>query len=256
MKFSILTPTHQREALLTRATGSLLAQEHTDWEMIIINDSPESDYSTFEQAIIDPRITYQKNERNVGVNASRNKALSLVSPDADFIILLDDDDYLAPHALQELSTLILNKPKIDWFVTNRAYESGKSLTYFPKNNTLYSYMWSYLIFKRGKGDATHTISTKLINKAHASFSHTVKQGEEWFFFYQIGLLSTMLYTDHNSTISDGYDDAHGLNFRKRTKKEYYTTLFNLARESVERKQASPLFFIYIFFRIIKPFFRL
>ena len=41
MRFSIITPTYKRADTLRRAISSLLSQTHTDWEMVVINDSPE-----------------------------------------------------------------------------------------------------------------------------------------------------------------------------------------------------------------------
>ena len=76
MKFSIITPTHKRSHLLTRAVSSLQAQTHTDWEMIIINDSPgDTSYNDFVSSINDSRIRYFVNSSNRGVNYSRNVAL-------------------------------------------------------------------------------------------------------------------------------------------------------------------------------------
>ena len=45
MKFSIITPTYKRADKLSRAVNSLRNQTYTDWEMIIVNDSPaETEY--------------------------------------------------------------------------------------------------------------------------------------------------------------------------------------------------------------------
>ncbi len=247
MKFSIITPTHKRKDKLTRAVTSLLTQTYTDWEMIIINDSPyDETYKEFASSINDARIHYHVNSKNNGVNYSRNHALDKLSADSKWIIFLDDDDYLAPDTLATFHELILLHSNQRWFVTNRAYRHGESITKFPHDDMLYSYVWQYLILKRCKGDATHCIETKLITHIHAHFSRHVKQGEEWFFFCQIGLHSKMFYHDHNSTISDGYSIDQGLNFRKRSMSEQIETISKLLYEG---KQSS-LFYSFSFFAYI------
>lgn len=252
MKFSIITPTHRRKEKLERAVASVLAQTHKDWELIIINDSPHDEsYLEFASSINDARIHYHINQKNSGVNFSRNHALDKLSADSNWVIFLDDDDYLAPDTLATFSELILREGDTKWFVTNRAYKNGKSLTKAPKEETHYSYTWSYLILKRIKGDATHCIETKLITHSHARFSKYIKQGEEWFFFYQIGLRTSLFYHDHNSTITDGYDNNEGLNFRKRSFRERYESLLQLFYEGGHRKLLRPTFLFYLFLRTLR-----
>lgn len=250
MKFSIVTPTYKRKDLLERAVSSLLAQTYKDWEMIIVNDSPsDPSYTSFTSSINDPRIHYCINESNRGVNYSRNTALKKLSADSKWVIFLDDDDYFAPDTLKTFSELILFHTDTRWFVTNRSKKNGTSLTQFPKNDISYNYAWSYLILKRCKGDATHCIETKLITHIKARFSKYVKQGEEWFFFYQIGLHTKIFYHDHNSTISDGYDATQGLNFRKRSLNERFESITKLLYEGGEHKFLYiPSFITYLLLR--------
>jgi glycosyltransferase involved in cell wall biosynthesis len=254
MKFSIITPTFKRREKLERAVASLHAQTYKDWEMIIINDSPFDDaYKEFASSINDPRIHYHVNPKNSGVNVSRNHGLDKLSADSKWVIFLDDDDYLAPDTLATFSMLIHIGTENKWLMTNRAYKNGKPLTSTPRDDATYSYIWSYLILKRIKGDATHCIETKLITQIHARFSKYVKQGEEWFFFYQIGLHTKLFYHDHNSTITDGYDDVSGLNFRKRSFSERYESLLKLFYEGGKRKLLKPSFLFYLFARTLLLF---
>lgn len=254
MKFSIITPTYRRKEKLKRAVDSLLAQTYKDWEMIIINDSPSDEtYRDFASSINDARIHYHINPKNSGVNVSRNHGLDKLSADSKWVIFLDDDDYLAPDTLMMFSRLILTEGGAKWFMTNRAYKNGVPVTRAPRSDTLYTYIWNYLILKKIQGDATHCIETKLITHIHARFSKYVKQGEEWFFFYQIGLHSQIFYHDHNSTITDGYDNEGGLNFRKRSFRERYESLAKLFYEGGAKKILKPAFLFYLLLRLVRLF---
>jgi hypothetical protein len=166
---------------------------------------------------------------------------------------LDDDDYFAPDTLATFRDLILTNQEEKWFVTNRAYKNGESVTTFPEDDTSYNYVWQYLILKRGKGDATHCIETKYIIHTNARFSVYVKQGEEWFFFYQIGLHNKLYYHDHNSTITDGYDAHTGLNFRKRSFTDRYESLAKLFYEGGKKNIVRPTFLFYLGLRTLGLF---
>ena len=175
----------------------------------------------------------------------------MLSSDSKWVIFLDDDDYVAHDMLETLYTLIKKYPYKKWFIANRAEVNGTPLTDFPKTNTEYSYAWDYLITKKCKGDATHCIDTNLLHKIR--FSQKVKQGEEWFFFYQVGLQTNMYYHDHNSTISDGYREG-GLNTRIRTRKEQLQTVIKLFIEgSYLRLCIHPTFILYLSARVLRAF---
>lgn len=250
MKYSIITPTYKRKELLERAIASVLAQTHKDWEMIIINDSPfDETYKTF--VVNDQRIRYYLNERNMGVNFSRNSALAKVAADSDYIIFLDDDDYLVPDTLRNFENMILLNGREKWFMTNRALKDGTPLTKVPSGEGAYSYAFPYLILKQIQGDATHCIETRMVIDNKITFLRSVKQGEEWFFFYQVGLYTKLFYQDHNSTISDGYDRGSGLNFRKRNFEEKLSTLIKIIREAKVKKSIQFPFIVYILARFIR-----
>jgi glycosyltransferase involved in cell wall biosynthesis len=253
MLFSIITPTYKRASKLARAVESLLGQTYQDWEIIIVNDSPtDTSYSEFSSSINDARIHYHVNDTNKGVNYTRNKAINLISADSKWIIFLDDDDYFAPDTLQTFHDLILLHGDVQWFVTNRAYVNGKPITNFPTDERFYSYNLDYLILRRCKGDATHCIEKKYITQKHIKFLEHVKQADEWFFFYQLGLQQKMYYHSHNSTISDGYDTTSGLNFRKRTRGEQFETLITILYEGSQKKLLRhPTFLLYIGMRFIR-----
>lgn len=255
MKFSIITPTYKRRDRLTLAMESVLHQTYTDWEMIVVNDSPDDlSYVSFEKNVPDNRIKYFKNEDNSGVNFSRNFALGKISPNSDYVIFLDDDDWFEEDALENFTNLISANPNEGWFVTNRALKSSAPLTFAPENNRHYSYAWDYLILKKIKGDATHCIKKDLIK--NIQFTKSIKQGEEWFFFYQLGLKNKLFYNNHGSTVTEGYNRVHGLNFRSRTRTEQLITLARLISEGSELHLLyHPTFVMYLIMRLVRLVFR-
>lgn len=232
MKFSIITPTYKRPKELVRAVQSVLDQNYPDFEMVIVNDSPDFDYSEFEngEGIKDNRIRYFKNEKNMGVNFTRNFALDKVSEDSDYIIFLDDDDWLNENCLSEAVKIIKENPNYSWYVSNRAdFKTNESITKNNTNKKEINYLKDYLIFKKFKGDATHIISTKYKD---IRFSKKVKQAEEWVYFSQIP--EKFYYYNFNSTISIGYGNQ-GITNTYKNKKEKLKNTYHLYKELFKLK---------------------
>ena len=78
-KVSVLTPIYNTEPEhLRQAIESILNQTFTDFEFIILNDSPwNTEIEDIVLAYKDARIKYVKNDKNIGISKSRNKLLSL-----------------------------------------------------------------------------------------------------------------------------------------------------------------------------------
>lgn len=210
MKYSIITSGYNQPELLQKCVQSVLAQSYDNFEHIIINDSPDFDYSSFTDYLVGLsdsekiKIKYSVNKKNIGNNASKEFAFTQVSSDSDYIIFLDHDDWLYPNALEEINKILAGESKtekevIQWLVTNRSVES-KSLTKNNTNKNIINYFWDYLILKKFSGDATHIIKTSLAKKV--AFSQNIKNGEEWYYFIQ--LQSNFFYFDINTTNSLGY----------------------------------------------------
>lgn len=255
MKFSIITPSYQRPQKLIRAVQSVLEQNYEKWEMIIVNDSPSFNYSTFEKFIeenkkkINNRIKYFMNKENMGVNFSRNFALNNVSQSSDYLTFLDDDDWLSKGALEELKINIEKHPNQEWFFSDRVTETGEKITKIPEYNKEYNYMWSHRIRKTIKNDSTNIIKTKLIQENNIRYSKYIKQAEELLFWHHINKYANMYALDLPTTISEGYLED-GLTHNKNSKLERIRQTFVLIKETRERKIFNLDFMVYIPFRIL------
>lgn len=250
MKFSIITPSYRRPAKLLRAIESVVNQRCADWEMIIINDSPDAPgYNEVTDRIAnEDRIKFLVNEINLGVNASRNRALDIAT--GDWVIFLDDDDYLAADTLNTLACLIIKFPTEEWIVTNRTTSDRSLSTSAPTSLKLYQYASDYLILRRIRGDATHCINRKQLDDIR--FSKTVRQGEEWIFYFGLGLRSGLFYINEDTTLSDGYDVQLGLNFRRASRRSRLNDIMKLTQEGWYRGYfKTPTFLVYLLLRLAR-----
>ncbi|MBK7430445.1 MAG: glycosyltransferase family 2 protein [Bacteroidetes bacterium] len=87
---SVIMPVYNTGKYLAAAIASVLGQTFSDFELIILNDGSTDDSETVVKNFTDPRIIYLKNERNLGLIATLNTALSQCK--GEFIARMDGDD--------------------------------------------------------------------------------------------------------------------------------------------------------------------
>lgn len=110
-KVSVLTPIYNTNIQhLRECIESILNQTFSDFEFLILNDSPDNteiENIVLEYANKDKRIQYSKNEHNMGITPSRNKLLKLAR--GDYLAIFDHDDISMPARLEkEVKYLDLN----------------------------------------------------------------------------------------------------------------------------------------------------
>lgn len=98
-KVSVLTPIYNTDLKqLRECIESVLNQTFSDFEFLILNDSPDNvEIEKLVKSYKDDRIKYYKNDKNIGISESRNKLLDLAS--GEYIAILDHDDICLPDRL-------------------------------------------------------------------------------------------------------------------------------------------------------------
>jgi len=94
--FSVIIPTYNRANLLEIAIKSVLEQEFSNFELIVVDDGSEDHTRQVVNAFEDSRIQYhyQKNQER---STARNNGIHFAK--AKYICFLDDDDYYLPNYL-------------------------------------------------------------------------------------------------------------------------------------------------------------
>lgn len=98
-RVSVLIPLYNTpESFLRETIDSVLNQTFRDYELLLLNDSPNN--TELEEIIAsykDERIRYACNERNYGIAESRNKLLEMAK--GEYVAVLDHDDVAMPERL-------------------------------------------------------------------------------------------------------------------------------------------------------------
>jgi glycosyltransferase involved in cell wall biosynthesis len=87
---SVILPTYNRASMLPRAISSALNQNYSNIELIVIDDCSSDETETVVRSFEDPRIIYERLEKNSGGSAARNFGIEISL--GEFIAFLDDDD--------------------------------------------------------------------------------------------------------------------------------------------------------------------
>ena len=111
-KITVLTCVYNGMPFLKEAIDSVLNQTYSDFEYLIIDDaSTDRNVAKFIESYDDERIRFIKNEENLGVSKTFNKALSLIN--TQYVVRIDQDDVNLPDRIESQITYLENNNNID-----------------------------------------------------------------------------------------------------------------------------------------------
>ena len=88
-------PFYRGTDYLERAVRSVLSQTSPAWRLVVSDDSPDGGGAGVVRSIVDPRVTYRRNPRPLGMAGHWNRCLELA--DTDLVTILHADDELLPN---------------------------------------------------------------------------------------------------------------------------------------------------------------
>lgn len=130
---SVFTPTYKTGDKIERPFRSLLAQSYSNWEWVVLDDSPD-DGATFAELCAlgqrDHRISVHRPDRPCGIiGRVKRRACGLCR--GQILLELDHDDELAPDALEHLVAAAAKHPEAGFFYSDCAeiFLDGTPATY-------------------------------------------------------------------------------------------------------------------------------
>lgn len=126
MKLSIIIPVYNQEELVRKAIESI--PRRNDIEIIAIDDrSTDNSYNVIKEY---EYVRTFKNDKNIGVGATRNKGIELAT--GEYVMFLDSDDYLYPM-INEFMKLLHDKDIIYYGLIEN---DGTRIMPTPQNNSI------------------------------------------------------------------------------------------------------------------------
>ncbi len=111
-RISIVLATYRRVSFLKRCLESVLAQDHQDFELIVIDDGSEdgTEWLVADYRTSDVRLRYSF-QNNQGQCAAKNAGMKLAQ--GDYITFIDSDDYYKPGHLSSRLAYVREHPEVD-----------------------------------------------------------------------------------------------------------------------------------------------
>ena len=211
MQYSVIIPVYNAEGTLRRCLDSLVGQQFSDYELLLINDGSTdgSDAICREYANTYSCVRYFAKE-NGGVSSARN--LGLEQAKGEYILFVDSDDYvsedyfaLLSHTLESNAVDLLmfgyrnfGGASTEWDIGVFCEETESGVAKrisFAACQYLFSSLWSKA-FKR-----------QIIERDNIRFSNDLAIGEDqaFIFTYAMHIRSIGSIEDHlyNVDVSDG-----------------------------------------------------
>ncbi len=109
-RVTVFIPVHNREDYITTALDSILKQDFSDFELLVVDDGSTDRTADVVAGYGDDRIRLERNGTNLGIPATRNRGLALAR--GEYIALLDSDDFAYPWRLRRQVDFLDRHPQI------------------------------------------------------------------------------------------------------------------------------------------------
>ena len=263
MKLSIIIPVYCVEDTLDRCIESVIRQEYTDYEMILVDDgSPDNcPQKCDEWASRDSRIIVI-HKQNGGLSEARNYGIDIAQ--GDYVTFIDSDDFIREDTYAPLMKKLAERPDIDIleYPVYVFYGSSKQHLLDFSNEKEYhnmddywyegqayqhTYAWNKIyraeIFKETRypvGIIFEDVYTLPNLLKHSQIVATSRQGLYYYCINQSGITSTsggkglqMLLKPHVDIICQAERNDYW--FQK-----YYMHVLNIQMDVYEQTGASPI----------------
>lgn len=98
MTVDVMLPYYGDVDQMKLAAQSVMSQQYQDWRLLVIDDGyPDPEPGRWFSTIEDSRVSYQRNEQNLGANGNYRKALGLV--ESEYVVIMGADDVMLPNYL-------------------------------------------------------------------------------------------------------------------------------------------------------------
>lgn len=109
MGIDVVLPYYGDVDLMKLAAQSVMNQQYEHWRLAVVDDGyPSPEPERWFAAITEPRVSYRRNETNLGANGNYRRALELV--EAPIVVIMGADDVMLPNYLQLVAAVFEAHP--------------------------------------------------------------------------------------------------------------------------------------------------
>lgn len=112
MTLDILLPFWGNPDYLFATVESVLAQDCDSWRLIVVDDQyPDDRVPEYFEKLLDTRVTYLRNEVNLGITDNYRRCLELATE--DYLLFLGCDDIMHPNYVSTILRALEVSPDVD-----------------------------------------------------------------------------------------------------------------------------------------------
>ena len=115
-KVSVCVPAYNPGPYLRPALQSILAQDYHDFEVIVVDDCSTDPVRGIVGELADPRISFQRNPRNLGLVGNWNRCLALAG--GEYVAIFHQDDLMRPGNLAAKAAMLDANPGVGFVYSN------------------------------------------------------------------------------------------------------------------------------------------
>ena len=196
-RVSVVLPVHNRADVLSRAIESVLAQELSDFELIVVDDGSTDESATLVQSFTDERVRLVRLDRNRGGNAARNEGVTAAR--SPLIAFLDSDDRYLPNKLAFVVGEFDRRPPLDLLVDSfvKIQPPGARKAEVVRRNPAIDdrELFRRALFTRQLWKATPAITVRREVALKVPFDETLRRLQDFDFLIRASELASCASTD-------------------------------------------------------------
>lgn len=194
-KFSIVIPMYNVAPYVEATVQSVLKQQYTNFEIIIVNDGSTDNSLELVRQFHDSRIKII-DKQNSGVSNTRNIGCKIAS--GEYIACLDADDYWYPDHLSEAISFFQKYPEVPWYAAEQFQQPFSTLP--PPRTTTRSFQIRNF-FEDGKSfvDSSSLIFKRELFAEASGYPEDMCHYEDHVFQCMIALNHPLLGTNKHVT---------------------------------------------------------
>ena len=219
MKFSVIVPVYNAESTLTRCLDSLLEQEFSSFELLLINDGSTDGSGRIckEYAAKHNEIVYFE-QPNRGASAARN--LGLDNAKGRYIVFVDSDDYVLDGYFETLERYLDEKCQLLIFESefegvNLKSKCRRTLRGTADRNETVRFLVKALRKQQLNAVWNKVYLNDIIKKAHLRFDERLRVGEDKVFVVRYCQEVSCLLTIKDALYVMTFDSAESLTRKPR-----------------------------------------
>jgi glycosyltransferase involved in cell wall biosynthesis len=130
---TIAIPTFNRALLLRDCIDRVLAQTYSRFELLVCDNASADETEEVLGAIEDPRLRVVRHDSNIGLLPNWNSCVE--NARGEYIVILPDDDIIAPHFLERCIAVINQQPNLQVVVALSDVELKEFETVVPAQHS-------------------------------------------------------------------------------------------------------------------------